>query len=100
MAKPADDSASPLHDEWRDLVADIEDLIKQVGGLDDAGIAQVRDRITAALGGIKARMANGAEQVRDVTGTLDDYVRNKPWQSLGVAAVAGLLLGLMLSSRD
>ena len=100
MARPADDPASPLHDEWRDLIADIEDLIKQVGGLDDAGIAQIRDRITAALGGVKARMAEGTEQVRDVAGTVDEYVHNNPWQSLGVAAVVGLLFGLMLSSRD
>lgn len=100
MVKPADDTASPLHDEWRDLLADIEDLIKRVSGLDDAVIAKIRDLITAKLGGVKARMADGAEQVRDVAGTVDDYVHNNPWQSLGVAAVIGLLFGLMLSSRD
>jgi ElaB/YqjD/DUF883 family membrane-anchored ribosome-binding protein len=100
MAEPAADPASPLHDEWRDLLADIEDLVKQVGGLDDAAIAQVRDRVTASLTGIKTRLADGAEQARDVAGTVDDYVHSKPWQSLGVAAVVGLLFGLMLSSRD
>lgn len=100
MAEPADDPASALHDEWRDLIADVEDLIKQVGGLDDEGIARVRERVTASLDGIKARVADGAGRARDVAGTLDDYVREHPWQALGVAAVAGLLFGLMLSSRD
>lgn len=100
MAEPADDPASALHHEWRDLIADVEDLVKQVGGLDDEDLARVRERVTASLHGVKTRMADGAERARGVADTLDDYVRGNPWQSLAMAAVVGVLFGLMLSSRD
>ena len=29
----------------------------------------------------------------------DDYVREKPWQGIGVGAAAGLVLGLLLARR-
>jgi ElaB/YqjD/DUF883 family membrane-anchored ribosome-binding protein len=38
-------------------------------------------------------------QVKEVAKGADDYVREHPWGAVGIAAVAGLLLGVMISRR-
>lgn len=39
------------------------------------------------------------EQGRKVVETTDEYVQSNPWKAVGVAGVAGLLLGALLSRR-
>ncbi|HLS51996.1 MAG TPA: DUF883 family protein [Burkholderiaceae bacterium] len=39
------------------------------------------------------------EQGRKAARATDDYVHDNPWQAMGVAAVAGLLLGVLISRR-
>ncbi len=40
-------------------------------------------------------MARGRKAARQA----DDYVHDNPWQAIGVAAVAGLILGLLVGRR-
>jgi ElaB/YqjD/DUF883 family membrane-anchored ribosome-binding protein len=39
-------------------------------------------------------------RVRDAATEAEGYVRDNPWQALGVAAGVGLLLGLLLGRRS
>lgn len=41
-------------------------------------------------------MTDGYHQAMDVT---DQYVHTNPWKAIGIAAAAGMLLGLMLGRR-
>jgi ElaB/YqjD/DUF883 family membrane-anchored ribosome-binding protein len=41
-------------------------------------------------------MTDGYHQAMDVT---DQYVHANPWRAIGIAAAAGMLLGLMLARR-
>jgi len=45
-----------------------------------------------------ARRRSG-EQVRSAVRAADDYVRANPWQAVGIAALAGIALGLLISRR-
>ena len=40
---------SAASSEWRDLVADVEDLLRKVAHVSDAEIAQVRERVQKTL---------------------------------------------------
>ena len=40
---------------------------------------------------------NWVRKARDFVGTADDYVRNNPWQAIGVMAMMGVTLGYFLS---
>ena len=42
---------------------------------------------------------NWVEKAREFAATADDYVRNNPWQALGVMAMVGVTLGYVLSRR-
>lgn len=39
------------------------------------------------------------EQISDTCESCDEFVQRKPWQSVGIAALGGALLALMLSRR-
>jgi ElaB/YqjD/DUF883 family membrane-anchored ribosome-binding protein len=40
---------------------------------------------------------NWVHRARDFASSADDYVRNNPWQALGVAAMLGVTLGYFLT---
>ena len=43
---------------------------------------------------------NWAERAREFVSSADDYVRNNPWQALGVMAILGVTLGFLMSRRS
>ncbi len=89
--------------EWRDLVADVEDLLKKVANVGDAEIAQVRDRLQKTLASAKSSAAAGARRARvyaqDASTATEDYVRESPWTAVGLAAAVGVLIGFIASRR-
>jgi hypothetical protein len=40
---------------------------------------------------------NWVQKARDLASTADDYVRNNPWQALGVMAILGVTLGYLIA---
>lgn len=64
-----------------------------VGGLgtnSSATLASVVDPLMDAS-------ENWVQKARDFVSSADDYVRNNPWQALGVMAMLGVTLGYFLS---
>jgi hypothetical protein len=43
---------------------------------------------------------NWVEKAREFVSSADDYVRNNPWQALGVMAILGVTLGFLISRRS
>jgi ElaB/YqjD/DUF883 family membrane-anchored ribosome-binding protein len=41
----------------------------------------------------------GMECARDAAKQADEFVHDKPWQAVGVAAAVGLVVGLLISRR-
>ena len=39
------------------------------------------------------------EKTKQAARVTDDYVRDNPWQAVGIAAMAGLVLGILISRR-
>ena len=93
------EAASDVHH----LLSDIQDLLGQLAHVADPDIARVRARLTESLATARRAVAEGSEQVRaqvrsGVRGG-DAYVRNQPWQAVGIAAAAGLLIGFLVAKR-
>ena len=79
-------------DEFLD---NVDDLTKAIKDIEAPEIARVRAKVKMALAAAKSALSDSAAQVRDqarlVTQTTDSYVRDNPWQIVGIAAavVAG-----------
>jgi ElaB/YqjD/DUF883 family membrane-anchored ribosome-binding protein len=53
----------------------------------------------AALEAGRARLAQDIAAVRDAADRTGGYVNDHPWRAIGLAAVAGLLAGVLLARR-
>jgi ElaB/YqjD/DUF883 family membrane-anchored ribosome-binding protein len=89
--------------EIRNLIADVEELIRRVAHLDDADLAQARARLERTLATTRASLHNGTERVRATTRqaatNTDTYVHENPWSAIGIAAAAGAAIAVLLSTR-
>jgi len=89
--------------EWRNLVADVEDLVKKVAHVDDAEIAKIRAKVEQTLAEARTSVGSRVAAVRgraeDVSDATDEYVRENPWAAIGIAAAVGIVIGFVAGRR-
>ena len=88
--------------ELGNLITDVEDLLKRVANVSDVDIEQIRTRVEDKIEAAKETLAESGWQVaktaRQVAKVTDDYVRQSPWQSVGIAVLAGAFVGYAVSA--
>ena len=91
-------------DEIKNLIADVEDLIARIAELNDADVASVRTKVMATIASAKDTLAGGAEtfrkQAQRAASGADDYVRESPWAAVGLAALVGAVVGILVARRS
>jgi ElaB/YqjD/DUF883 family membrane-anchored ribosome-binding protein len=89
--------------DLRVVVADAEELLKLTAGLAGDKIAAVRDKVQKGLEQAKVKLVelegSAVEKSKAAARATDAYVHDNPWKSIGVAAGAGFLLGLLIGRR-
>jgi len=89
--------------EFQNFIADVEDLIKATTSMTGADLTQASaklgKRVAAARKSVEGIGVAIAEQARSTAKTTDSYVHEHPWQSVGIGAALGLLLGVTLARR-
>lgn len=99
----AQQAGAAAGEEVQNLIADVEDLIDRVGDAADPEIRRLRSKVAAALAITKKSIAEGVEQVqgqaKQAIDASDQYVRNQPWEAIGIAALAGLAVGFLVARR-
>jgi len=87
-----------------DFLDDVEDLTRAIKNVETPEIARVRAKVRIALAAAKSALSDSAAQVRvqakQMSQRTDGYVRDNPWQVVGVAAVVGLVLGMLMTRRS
>ena len=78
------------------VMSDVEDLLKATASQTGEKIVEARARAQAA---IARAQAAAIEQGKEAARTTDQYVQDNPWAAIGVSAVAGLLVGLLIGRR-
>jgi ElaB/YqjD/DUF883 family membrane-anchored ribosome-binding protein len=81
----------------------VEDLTRALKDIDTPDIAKVRAKVRMALAAAKSAVSDTATQLRgqaqQVGKRTDTFVRDNPWQVIGIAAVIGLAVGILASRR-
>ena len=89
--------------DLKTVMLDAEALLKATSAQTGEKIQEVRARAEQSLQQARARLteieSEALKRAREVADATDEYVRENPWQSVGIAAGVGLLVGLMLSRR-
>lgn len=89
--------------DLKTVMEDAEALLKATSTLTGEKIQEVRARAEESLRQAKVRLTEVEEEAmrraREVAEAADEYVRENPWQSVGIAAGIGLVVGLLLARR-
>src|ERR1700722_8957510 len=82
----------------------VEDLTNALKDIESPDIARVRAKVRLALVAAKSAAADTASQngppPRQKGQRTDGFVRDNPWQVIGIAAVVGLAVGILASRRS
>jgi ElaB/YqjD/DUF883 family membrane-anchored ribosome-binding protein len=100
---PNEVTTDQLLADLKTVMSDAEALLRATSTQTGEKIQEVRARAEESLRQAKARLSSiedeALRRAREVADAADEYVRENPWQSVGIAAGVGLLLGLLLSRR-
>ncbi len=98
------ESRNFLSAELRAFIADVEELLTKVAHVSDADIARVRDKVSTALDDVRRVASDTADGLRDrarvAIDATDDYVRDRPWTAIGIAAALGVLIGVGVTAAS
>ncbi|HEX7116136.1 MAG TPA: DUF883 family protein [Steroidobacter sp.] len=103
MATNSNVTAEQLVSDLKTVIHDAEALLRATSNQTGERIQEVRARAEESLKAARARLSaledEALKRARELADVTDDYVRTNPWQSVGIAAGIGLLLGLLLGRK-
>jgi ElaB/YqjD/DUF883 family membrane-anchored ribosome-binding protein len=103
MTSTQDVSKDKLVADLKIVVADAEELLRATASQAGEKVSVARERIQASLATARVKLVEAervlAERTRQAAKVADDYVRENPWQAVGIAAALGLVLGVLISRR-
>lgn len=99
----AKSNSEKLIDEIKSVVADAEAILRATKGQAGAEVAQLHATMTGRLAAAKNHLVAVetavVESSRMAAKHADEYIHDKPWQSVFVAVGLGLVLGYLIPSR-
>jgi ElaB/YqjD/DUF883 family membrane-anchored ribosome-binding protein len=82
------------------VISDAEALLRAtVGDSAAAGRERIKEGLDAAKLKLGPMAEEAAEHARDSMRAADGYVREHPWNAVGIAVLAGIALGLLIGRR-
>src|ERR1700723_2753441 len=104
LSEGGNDVKAAASTEVKCLIADVEDLMARIADLKDADVMRVRNKVQRAVDATKQSLADGADAIRQhaqsAANTADDFVRESPWQAVGIAALVGAVVGILATRRS
>jgi ElaB/YqjD/DUF883 family membrane-anchored ribosome-binding protein len=92
-----------LVDDMKDVLRDVEQLMKQAAAASGQQATELRDRASSALAsarskldGLQADVTRAGKQAARAT---DDWVHDNPWSSIALAGSVGILIGVLVARR-
>lgn len=103
MAIESEAARQKLVADFKSVIRDTEELLRatagQTGERIDAARARLEERLASARADVADLSQEAVARGRAAAKSADAYVHNHPWQSIGIAAAVGLLVGLISARR-
>lgn len=103
MENPASTIRNRLIDDLKLVIRDAEDLLRGTGSQASEGYQAVRTKVestlSSAMGNLSTLESRFRDTSREALDTAHDYVQKNPWQAVGIGALAGLMVGLLISRK-
>lgn len=97
------DPREKVTNELKTVIREAEDLLKNADQPHASGLRNARERIENSLHSARNSLGRAEEtlltRTKDAALSTDKYVHNHAWQSVGMGALAGLVMGLLIGRR-
>jgi ElaB/YqjD/DUF883 family membrane-anchored ribosome-binding protein len=97
------ESQARLTRDFKTLINDAEELLRHASQGGDEGFNIARERLEKSLGTARREFDSREhallDRARHAGRAADEYMHSHPWESISVAAVMGLLMGIILARR-
>ena len=102
-AEPAGNGGNFANGRVNSFLENVEELTKALKDVEAPDIARLRAKVKIALLAARGAVQDTAVQLRgqaqQVGQRTDSFVRDNPWQVVGIAALIGLAVGIFASRR-
>ncbi len=92
-----------LVDEIKSVVANAEELLRKAKTSSAEGYSALSVELEGRLANSIVRLQEVQEELksraRQAAKATDEYVHDNPWKSMGYVAVAGMIVGLLITRR-
>lgn len=92
-----------LAQDLRTTIEDVEELLRLTAGQVGERMAEVRSHLQESLAQSRTHLqglqADAIERGRQASAEVEHYVQDHPWKALGIAALAGLVVGALIAHR-
>ncbi len=92
-----------LISDFKVVIADAEALIRATANQGGEAVGNLRAKAEESLAAAKVKLADAQdaliEKGKVAAQATDDYVHEKPWHAVGIAAGIGLVIGLLIGRR-
>ncbi len=103
MTEIAGDGRERLVDDVAAVLAEAEEMLKRASVETGDRARDLRSQVETQLLRAKLKLqeieGEAIDHAKAAARATDDYVHDHPWQSIGIAAAAGLLVGLLMNRR-
>lgn len=92
-----------LASDLKAMIADSEDLLHATASVTGDGFTAARAKFEKRLGRARTALAEASEPIfartRESAAAADELVHTNAWTAVGIAVVAGVLIGMLTSKR-
>lgn len=96
-------SKEKLVQDLKLVIADAEELLKATAAQAGEKVAAARERIQDRIHTAKIKLAEAEEalviRTKEAARVTDQFVHEKPWYAVGIAAGVGLIIGMLIGRR-
>jgi ElaB/YqjD/DUF883 family membrane-anchored ribosome-binding protein len=98
-----DSSRQKLAGDFRNVVTDVEELLKATAGQTSGQVLSARDRVAESMKQMRIELENAEHaaiaKAKQAAAEVNHYAHENPWQAVGIAAGIGFLLGVVVTRR-
>ena len=100
---PNDATRAKIADEFATAMSEAQDMLQRAASETGDKARDMRSQVENKLLHAKLRLqaleGEAVDRAKNAARVTDDYVHDHPWQAIGVAAMIGFVIGLLMNRR-
>jgi ElaB/YqjD/DUF883 family membrane-anchored ribosome-binding protein len=103
MTPSTDQTRAKIADEFATAMSEAQDMLQRAASETGDRARDLRSQVETKLLHAKLRLqeleGKAVDRAKNAARATDDYVHDHPWQAIGIAAIVGFVVGLLMKRR-